>query len=322
MLRSDRGDITYIDSGATERVVRPSAENHSSLNQQFLPGQSPQERFAIVDGARMRYFESGTGRPLVLLHGLMGYSFSWRFNLPVLSQHAKVYAVDQLGTGFSDRPAQLDCRLRAVSERVLKFLRALGITSFDLLGTSHGGAVAMMAAALCQDTTDLKIDRLILVAPVNPWSAHGRTLAPFLGNPLVSALFLRSVKHLRWTYPYWLARLYGDPKRIPPGTLEGYEAPVVNVPGGWEYGLSIVRHWTEDLEQLEGIIPRLRGIPALLIWGNDDVAVDARSAEPLRRHFDHCNVVIFPGVGHLTYEETPAQFNSTLLDFLARKPAP
>ena len=292
-----------------------------SLNRQFLPGQSPLEHFALVDGARMRYFEAGSGRPLVLLHGLMGYSFSWRFNIPVLSQHAKVYAVDQLGTGFSDRPVQLDCRLRAVSDRVLKFLRALGITSFDLLGTSHGGAVAMMAAALCQDTPDLKINRLILVAPVNPWSAHGRSLAPFLGSPFGSALFLRAVKHMRWAYPQWLARLYGDPKRIPPGTLEGYEAPVVNVPGSWEYGLSIVRHWTDDLEQLERIIPRLRGIPGLLIWGSDDVAVDAHSAEQLRRHFDHCEVAIFPGVGHLTYEETPDQFNATLLDFLAREPA-
>jgi len=293
-----------------------------SLNRQFLLGQSPLERFALVDGARMRYFEAGSGRPLLLLHGLMGYSFSWRFNLPVLSQHAKVYAVDQLGAGFSDRPAQLDCRLRAIAERVLKFVRALGITSFDLLGTSHGGAVAMMTAALCQQTTDLKIDRLILVAPVNPWSPHGRTLAPLLGSPLGSALFLRTVKHLRWAYPRWLARLYGDPKRIPPGTLEGYEAPVLNIPGSWDYGVSIVRHWTEDLQQLEGIVPRLRGIPTLLIWGSDDVAVDAHSAEPLRRHFDRCAVAIFPGVGHLTYEETPEQFNATLLDFLAREPAP
>jgi pimeloyl-ACP methyl ester carboxylesterase len=289
-----------------------------SLNRQFLPGQSAQERFAVIDGARMRYFEAGSGRPLILLHGLMGYSFSWRFNLAVLSQHAQVYAVDQLGTGFSDRPAQLDCRLRAIAERVLKFVRVLRITSFDLLGTSHGGAVAMMASALSQETADLKVERLILVAPVNPWSTHGRRLAPFLGNRFGSALFLRSVKHMRWSFPHWLARLYGDPKRIPPGTLEGYEAPVLNVPGSWEYGLSIVRHWSEDLQQLERVIPRLRGIPALLIWGSDDAAVDAHSAEQLRRHFDRCEVAIFPGVGHLTYEEAPDQFNATLLDFLKR----
>jgi len=268
----------------------------------------------------MRYLQAGSGRPLVLLHGLMGYSFSWRLNLPVLAQHATVYAVDQLGAGYSDRPAQLDCRLRAVAERVLKFARVVGLTSFDLLGTSHGGAVAMMAAALCQQTTDLKIDRLILVAPVNPWSAHGRRLAPFLGRPIVSSLFLRGVKHMRWTFPYWLARLYGNPSRIPPGTLEGYEAPVLSIPGSWPYGVHIVRHWTEDLQELERAIAGLRHIPALLLWGSADVAVDAGSAEPLRRHFDQCQVEIFPGVGHLPYEEAPDQYNAVLLDFLTRNP--
>jgi pimeloyl-ACP methyl ester carboxylesterase len=295
-------------------------EPTSSLQNRLSVATPPQERFALVDGARMRYLHAGAGRPLILLHGLMGYSFSWRFNLPVLSQHTTVYAVDQLGAGYSDRPAQLDCRLRAVAERVLKFARAVGISSFDLLGTSHGGAVAMMAAALCNQTTDLKVDRLILVAPVNPWSAHGRRLAPFLGSSLVSSLFLRSVKHMRWTFPYCLARMYGNPKRIPPGTLEGYEAPVLSIPGSWQYGLRIVRHWTEDLEELERAIARLRSIPTLLLWGNADVAVCAHSSEQLRQHFDQCRVEMFPGVGHLPYEETPEQFNDALLGFLTQTP--
>jgi pimeloyl-ACP methyl ester carboxylesterase len=277
-----------------------------------------EERFASVDGARMRYLQAGSGPPLILVHGLMGYSFSWRFNIPVLSQHATVYAVDLLGTGFSDRPAGLDCRLYSVAARVLKFLNAVGITSFDLLGTSHGGAVAMMAASMCGRRPDLRLRKLILVAPVNPWSRHGRRLAPFLGSSLGSTLFLRSVNHMRWTFPYWLARLYGDPRRIPEGTLEGYEAPVLSIPGSFEYGIGIVRHWTEDLQVLEQTIPQLAELPTLLIWGGADVAVYAQSANQLRRHFKQCEVVVYPAVGHLPYEEVPAQFNATVVDFLTR----
>jgi pimeloyl-ACP methyl ester carboxylesterase len=290
----------------------------SKTAQNFLSPPAPvaEERFAIVDGARMRYLQAGSGPPLILLHGLMGYSFSWRFNIPVLSRHATVYAVDLLGTGFSDRPAQLDCCLRSIAGRVLKFLDAVGVSSFDLLGTSHGGAVAMMAASLCAQRSDLHLRKLILVAPVNPWSPHGRRLAPFLGTPLGSTLFLRSVNHLRWTFPYWLARLYGDPKRIPEGTIEGYEAPVLSVPGSFEYGIGIVRHWTEDLRELELTIPQLADCPTLLMWGSADAAVYAQSAEQLRRHFKQCEVVVFPGVGHLPYEETPEQFNATLIEFL------
>jgi len=279
------------------------------------PAVAAEERFVTIDGARMRYLQAGSGPPLILLHGLMGYSFSWRLTIPALARHATVYAPDQLGTGFSDRPAELDCRLCAMADRLFKFLDAVGVSSFDLLGTSHGGAVAMMAASMRATRPDLHLRKLILVAPVNPWSAHGRRLAPFIGSPLGSTLFLRSANYMSWTFPYWLARLYGDSKRIPPGTLEGYKAPV-SIPGSFEYAVGIVSHWTNDLRELERVIPTLADIPTLLVWGSADPAVYAQSAEQLRSHFKHCEVVVYPGVGHLPYEEVPEQFSATVREFL------
>jgi len=279
------------------------------------PAVAAEERFVTIDGARMRYLQAGSGPPLILLHGLMGYSFSWRFTIPALARHATVYAPDQLGTGFSDRPAELDCRLCAMADRLFKFLDAVGVSSFDLLGTSHGGAVAMMAASMRTTRPNLHLRKLILVAPVNPWSAHGQRLAPFIGSPLGSTLFLRSVNYMSWTFPYWLSRLYGDSKRIPPGTLEGYKAPV-SIPGSFEYAVGIVSHWTNDLRELERVIPTLADIPTLLVWGSADPAVYVQSAEQLRRHFRHCEVVVYPGVGHLPYEEVPEQFSATVREFL------
>ena len=88
-------------------------------------------------------------RAVVLLHGLLGYSFSWRFTMPALAPYAAVYAPDMMGAGFSDRPAGIDHSMRGTARRLLQFVERLGISSFDLLGTSHGGAVAMMAAAEC-----------------------------------------------------------------------------------------------------------------------------------------------------------------------------
>ena len=279
------------------------------------PAIAAEERFVTIDGARMRYLQAGSGPALILLHGLMGYSFSWRFTIPALARHATVYAPDQLGTGFSDRPTELDCRLCAMADRLFKFLDAVGVSSFDLLGTSHGGAVAMMAASMRATRPDLHLRKLMLVAPVNPWSSHGQRLAPFIGSPLGSTLFLRTVNYMRWTFPYWLARLYGDSKRIPPGTLEGYEAPV-SIPGSFEYAVGIVRHWTNDLRELEHAIPKLADIPTLLVWGSADPAVYVQSAEQLRRHFKRCDVVVYPGVGHLPYEEVPEQFSATVREFL------
>src|SRR5262249_42825415 len=149
--------------------------------------------WVTVDGGRMRYLQAGSGPPLLLVHGLLGYSFSWRFVIPVLAEMATIYAVDMLGTGFSDRPPKLDCSLKAGAQRLLRFMDTVGLTSCDLLGTSHGGAVAMMAAALAPE----KIRRLILVDPVNPWSAHGRLLTAFLSSSPIAPLFLNIAPRVR-----------------------------------------------------------------------------------------------------------------------------
>lgn len=279
-----------------------------------------EEAFIEIEGARMRYLRAGSGPNLILVHGLMGYSFSWRYVMPALSRVATVYAVDLLGAGFSDRPPDLDCRLRPSAERLLQFLEKLGILQFDLLGTSHGGAVAIRVAALLQEKRSLQLRRLILVAPVNPWSPHGRWLAPMIGSRWGSRVFTRIAGNRRAAHGWALRRLFGDPAKIHPGTLEGYMAPAA-LPGYLEYGLKIASHWTDGLRELRAALPYAAQYPTLLIWGSRDRAVYASSAEPLRRQFRNCELVVFPGVGHLPYEEAAEEFNQALIRFLAGCPA-
>jgi len=274
------------------------------------------------DGARLRYLRTGSGPALILLHGLLGYSFSWRYTMPALAPYATVYAPDMMGAGFSDRPVGIDHSVRGTARRVLQFIARLGVSSFDLLGTSRGGAVAMMAAAECSSgNAGLHLERLILVAPVNPYSAHGRWLAPFAGSNLGVPLFRWGMTRMSFLYPYFHARLYSDRGRIPPGTLEGYTVPLAK-PGLFEHALSIVRTWTADLRELEAILSELSSIPTFLMWGSEDSAVYASSAEPLRKYFPNSKLIVFPGVGHLPYEECPEEFNRSLIEFLTREKPP
>jgi pimeloyl-ACP methyl ester carboxylesterase len=111
--------------------------------------------------------------------------------------------------------------------------------------------------------------------------------------------------------------MFGDPKKIPPGSLEGYKAPLA-MPGLFEHGLSIVKTWSADLEELERLLPKLAPIPTLLMWGTKDPAVYFSSMEPLARHFSNVQTVVFPGVGHLPYEECPEEFNRALIKFLTQ----
>lgn len=263
----------------------------------------------------MRYLRQGSGPPLVLVHGLLGYSFSWRYVMPALAEYATVYAVDLLGAGFSDRPPDLDCRLRPSAERLIRFLDLAGIQQLDLLGTSHGGALAMLAASMVCDRRALSINRLVLVAPVNPWSPHGRRLAPLLGSSIGSKLFLSAVLGRPSLQKLGLWRLYGNPANIPPGTLEGYFAPSTR-PGFFEYGLKIAANWNDGLQELSAAIPKISHYPTQLIWGGRDRAVFVSSAEKLRRQFQQCELAILPEAGHLPYEEAVDEFNRVLIEFL------
>jgi pimeloyl-ACP methyl ester carboxylesterase len=87
-------------------------------------------------------------------------------------------------------------------------------------------------------------------------------------------------------------------------------------PGLLEHALSIVSTWTDDLRQLEAVLPKLASIPTLLMWGSKDLAVYASSAVRLAEYFPHSKSIVFPGVGHLPYEECPEEFNHALIEFL------
>ncbi len=292
-----------------------------TVNNTWLPETNPRSEVSIQenwisldaarDNTRMRYLRAGSGPALLLVHGLLGYSFSWRFVIPALAKHSTVYAIDLLGTGFSDRPPNLDCSLQASAERLLRFMDKAGLASCDLLGTSHGGAVAMRAAALAPE----RVRRLILVDPVNPWSAHGRRLTRFLSNPFVAPLFLNIAPRARILDEYYHRRMFGDPRRIPPDSLEGYRKPM-RIPGSYEYALAVARSWNSDLKELESVLPRLAHIPTLLIWGSLDTAVFPESAARLKQYFRDCRLVMFEGVGHLPYEEVPDEFNRVVAEFL------
>lgn len=269
------------------------------------------EAWAAISGHRMRYLTAGAGRPLLLIHGLMGYSFSWRFNLPELARYATVYAVDLPGAGFSDR-CELDCSLRGIGQQLAGFLDGLKIREFDLLGTSHGGAVAILLASLDPG----RVRRMVLSAPANPWSPYGRWLAPLLSHfpgRLAVPFLVRSQAFVR----YQLGRMYRDLGRMSPGTVEGYRAPVA-IPGTTEHVLRILRTWLKDLEQVRHALPAVADIPTLLLWGSADLPVRLLSAAPLQAQFRRAELKVWEGVGHLPYEEVPDDFNRSVIEFLTR----
>lgn len=279
------------------------------------------EHSTTVAGCRMRYLiagDSGGRPPLLLIHGLLGYSFSWRYNLIPLAHERRVIAVDLPGVGYSGRLASLDCSVRATASRLHEFLIEQGISKIDLLGTSHGGGVAILLASLAKTKPEsLQINKLALVAPINPWSRHGMLLAWLLSTRLGSASFRKVHPWFRSAHGIALGRMYGDRHRIQPGTLEGYSAPL-QIEGTLDHALKIACCLRNDINEVRSSLPLISDVPTLLVWGDRDRAVLPKSAPVLKAQFRDAELAIINGAGHLPYEEFPDEFNRILTEFLRR----
>jgi pimeloyl-ACP methyl ester carboxylesterase len=111
---------------------------------------------ASRDGSQIAYWTSGSGPPLVLLHGAPADHTRWRPLLPYLEPYATAHALDRRGGGASgDAPEYLGREYEDVAA-VVDAVAASG-QPVDVYGHSHGGIVAFGAAAL---TTNFR--RLVL----------------------------------------------------------------------------------------------------------------------------------------------------------------
>jgi pimeloyl-ACP methyl ester carboxylesterase len=278
---------------------------------------------------RMRYLnlpaENGPGlwwwfkrrRPaVVFVHGLMGYSFSWRHNLEFFAKHRDVYAVDLLGIGHSDRPvpASVDFGLEAAAGRLLQFVRGLPHSEIDLVATSHGAAVAMLAASQDYCCGRPLIRRLALVAPAHPFMPS-ENLSQVVASTSLGRMLVGSCGGM--VQGQAMGYLYAAGSRITEDTHAGYAVNFQDE-SSYDYALEVTGSWREDMQKLQAALPSIAGIPTLLIWGEDDQAVPASTALRLRQCFREVELATLPGIGHLPYEEAPADFNRCLLEFLER----
>lgn len=267
--------------------------------------------FVSIGGARMRCLVNGSGPALFLLHGLLGTADAWEATSERLAQTSTVYAPDALGIGGSDRVPGLDVSLRATAERLIALMDAKGIRQADVAGTSHGGSVALMLAAMHPE----RVRSLILHAPANPFSDIAEPLIRFYRTAL-GRWFAGYIPNVpAGMQSLALGRMYGDASRVRSGSLERYAASL-RVPGTIPYVLSILDRWEQDMAALKEVLPRLRKVPALLLWGDRDRAVSLASGERLARYFDRSALLVLPGAGHLPHEEVPIAFAGAINSFL------
>ncbi len=285
-----------------------------------IPG--AEEHQITINGLTWRYLRAGSGAPLLLVHGLLAYSWSWRFNIRELAQNFTVYAPDLPGCGFSQRSDSLTGSLESDADGLISLMDHLGVDQFNLLGNSRGGGVAIVLAGLLAKRGLLhRLPRMILSAPINPWSGFGQRRARWFSTKLGQWYVIHVAPRLPSILRMYYRQLYGDPERIAEGSAAGYAAGLL-VPRSFHHLAHIMRLWHSGLRQVEETLPLLNELPVLLLWGSKDVAVYPSSACELQARLANSALIIMDGIGHMPYEEVPADFNHIVCEFLLRHNPP
>jgi pimeloyl-ACP methyl ester carboxylesterase len=101
--------------------------------------------YVDVGGVKTYYEVTGTGQPLILLHGGLCTAESWDAQAPVLAEHYRVYVPERYGHGRT-RDIDGPITYENMAQHTIGFMEALGIDSAHLAGWSDGALVALLVA--------------------------------------------------------------------------------------------------------------------------------------------------------------------------------
>lgn len=121
--------------------------------------------FADSSGVKIHYVTKGAGPLVVLIHGIPGFWYDWRNQIPALAQHFQVVAVDQRGFNLSDQPEGLeDYAIDRLVSDVDAVVKHFGQQKATIVGHDSGGWISWHYAMAHPDKTE----RLIIVNLPHP----------------------------------------------------------------------------------------------------------------------------------------------------------
>lgn len=124
-----------------------------------------QSGFVDSGGVKLHFVAAGEGPLLVLLHGFPDYHYTWRDQMPALSKHFRVVALDLRGYNRSDKPEGVDqYKLDKLVADVAAVLDHFKQKKMVLVGHDWGGLIAWAFATQHPD----KVDRLVILNLPHP----------------------------------------------------------------------------------------------------------------------------------------------------------
>ncbi len=272
----------------------------------YLTGHDVHDEEVTLSGHRIHYLEAkavgGSGRTLVLVHGLGARATDWAPLIPRFAAAGyHVYAMDLLGYGDSDKPAEGDFSIRGEEKVVADFMHALNIPQADVAGWSMGGWVALRLALdhpeavrrlVLYDSAGLYFDFSFPVTLFSPTDRAGL-------DALITRLEPdRPRIHVPAFAVHGLLRKFRQNKWIVDRSLASMLA-----------GRDILDFRVSGLK-----------MPVLIVWGTEDKLIPFALGEHMHDVIPQSVLVGVPACGHLAPAECATQFVPATVRFLDAEP--
>jgi pimeloyl-ACP methyl ester carboxylesterase len=233
------------------------------------------------DHARIWYAAYGAGSPVILLHGGLGHSGNWGYQVPALVKSGRrVILVDSRGHGRSTRDAR-PYTYELMASDVLAVMEALRLDKAAMVGWSDGACVALILAR----TAPARVDRVFYFG-CNMDPSGVKEIVP---SPILGRCIGRHAKDY--------ARLSATPDQF-----KEFAAAV---------GLMMKtqpNYAARDLAEIR--------VPVTVVHSEGDEFIRLEHAEYLARTIPGARFLVLDGVSHFAPLQRPELFNRAVLDFL------
>lgn len=264
--------------------------------------------YVNAGGIRTRCLEAGRGEEaLLLLHGSGGHLEAYVRNILPHAERYRVFAIDMLGHGFTDKPDRL-YHMDDYANHAVAFLDAVGVAKAHVSGESLGGWTGAYMAIKHAS----RVDKLVLN------TAGGLTANPKVMEQLWT-LSMNAVRNPdRSSVRTRLEWLMHDKSQVSDDLVE-MRYRIYTLPGMVKAMENIMCLQKMDIRQKNMLNDEmLRSIKAktLVIWTDHDPTGAVEVGERFARTIPNARLEIMKGCGHWPQFEDAATFNRLQLDFL------
>jgi len=270
-------------------------------------------QFAPDQEAKIRYQEYGQDNPektpILFIHGYGGMLEHWNLNIPEFTHNRKLYAMDLVGFGKSQKP-NVRYSLELFATQIEAFLFLKKLDTIIIVGHSMGAASGIYFAHHQPE----KVKALILANPSGLFGDMMDGMASvffgLIGSPMIGdVLFSAFANPLGVSQS--LMPTYYNQKMVDAKLINQFTIPLQDKGAQWSYLSPSRRPLDFRLDNLRKPC-NFKG-PAFLVWGADDMALPPHKIIPeFQQLLPQAGAFIIPKAAHCIHHDAHEAFNERL----------